>query len=108
MTSIAIPSEQKIDVIEQDEMSTIRKGDWTRIKRLVNNIPKPSKFISIIYSILFGISGSAFLTLFPLSSSLNLKNWIIPLYIIIAIASLVLAIILVVIEKNLGKMKVNQ
>ena len=62
MAAISLPSQQKIDIIEQDEMFTLRKSDWKRIKRLVNSIQKPSKFISIIYSILFGISGTAFLS----------------------------------------------
>ena len=103
MTAISISTQQKIDVIESDDMFTIRKCDWKRVKRLVNNISKPSKFISIIYSILFGISGSAFLTLIPLNNSQNIESWVIPLYLIIAIASLLLAIILLIIEKKILK-----
>ena len=102
-TSISLPTKQKIDVIEQDEMFTIRKSDWKRIKRLVNNIPKPSKFISTIYSILFGVSGSALLTLIPLKTLSNLDGWVIPLYIITTIASLLLAIILLITEKKFLK-----
>lgn len=103
MTSVSINLKQKVDIIEQDEMFTIRKCDWKRIKRLVNEIPKPSKFISITYSGLFGIAGSAFLTLLPLSNSSNLNSWIIPSYIITGGSSLLLAIILLFIEKILLK-----
>ena len=44
MTAISRPSQQKIDVIKQDNMFSIRKCDWKRIKRLVNKISKPSGF----------------------------------------------------------------
>jgi len=103
MTTLSIDSKQKIDIIEQDEMFTIRKCDWRRIKRLVNKISKPSKFISISYSVLFGIFGSASLTLIPLKNLPNLNSWIIPLYTIIAISSISLAVILLFIEKKFLK-----
>jgi len=84
-------------------MLCVIKNSGYKIKRLVNNLSKPSKFISIVYSILFGISGSAFLTLIPLKNTSNLGTWVISLYLIIAIASLILAIIFLIVEKRLLK-----
>lgn len=103
MASISLPTKQKIDVIEQDDMFTIRKSDWKRIKRLVNNVPKSINFVSIVYSILFGISGSALLTLIPLKNSSNLDTWVIPLYVIATVSTFILATILVIIEKKFLK-----
>ena len=103
MTKISIPSQQKIDIIEKDEMFTIRKCDWKRIKRLVNNIPKPSQSLSITYSILFGIGGTTLLTLIPLKNLSDLDGWVIPLYTIVTISSVLMAIILLLIEKKVLK-----
>ncbi len=100
MTAITLDIQQKIDIIEEDEMFSLRKCDWKRIKRRVDNIPKPSKFISISYSILLGIFGSTFLSLITLKNISNLEPWIIPFYFITTIFSFLFAIILFFLEKR--------
>jgi len=80
----------------------IRKADWLRIKRALtrcqnNSMPGRSGW----YFCLFGISGSAFLTVIPLAFSTGLPSWVVPAYICVAIGSGIVGLALVLIDRKL-------
>lgn len=67
----------------------IRFTDWERIKRNISMLKENTSNLPVFYSILFGISGTSWLTIIPLYYSQGLSPWVIPLYTCIAIFSLI-------------------
>lgn len=82
------------------------KFDWNRIKKKIT-ISKDKKFtdFKLIYSILYGVAGSAGLSIIPVTFSTGLPSWVIPLYILTTIFSLGVAIVLTHIDKKSQKNK---
>lgn len=66
----------------------VRHLDLRRIQRNVKNISIQPFPWSIIYSILFGVSITAGLTIIPLSNATGLADWVVPFYEILASGSL--------------------
>ena len=83
-------TEQKIEVITNDVQFGMRKSDWKRIRRLVDNISKNSKVLSNIYSISFGAGISGLLTYLSLMNQI-LSLWIKPTLMSASLFLLVLA-----------------
>lgn len=89
-----------------DGCYSIRKFDWSRIKRKVDNTGKKDNVdFKLLYSILYGVGGSAGLSIIPMAFAENLPNWVTPLYIIITIFSIGVAIILTVMDSKVQKNK---
>jgi hypothetical protein len=64
--------------------------------------------LAIWYSVLLGVAGEAALTVFPLNWAQGLPTWLIPLYVCVAIASGLLALILVLLDRKLGETRAAQ
>lgn len=89
-----------------DGCYSIRKFDWSRIKRKVDNTGKKNNVdFKLFYSILYGVGGSAGLSIIPIAFADNLPNWVTPLYIIITFFSIGVAIILTVMDSKVQKNK---
>jgi len=66
----------------------IRHSDWARIRRIVSRGADPVPRLSLAYSILFGVFATAGLSIIPLALSAGLPPWVIPLYVILSVFSL--------------------
>lgn len=99
MTKVKIPAKHEISMIRADESYAIRKSDWDRLKRMINQINKPFNFISIICSLLSGAAISLFFTLFtlPPDFSSSIKSF----FIIFISGAIIISTILFIIEKKL-------
>jgi hypothetical protein len=65
----------------------VRQLDLKRIQRNLEKIRKQPFPFSIIYSLFFGITVTAGLTTIPLAYAQGLSPWVIPLYVVITVAS---------------------
>ncbi len=81
----------------------INRSDWNRIKRLISNRPRNKYHLNVWSSVLYGISGSAGLSIIPIYFSSNLPSWVIPLYVCICIFTLLMAVILTILNKRINK-----
>jgi hypothetical protein len=78
-----------------DGRIAIRLSDWCRIKTKLSGVVKPAPDLSGVYNVLFGISGSALLSLIPLAVARGLPAWVTPLYLYFFVFSLLCALVLV-------------
>ena len=93
--TIAVPSREK------EEKLAIRRLDWNRIKRSLNNIPSETTNIyQIVYSILFTLAGSAGLSIYPIYSNPEASPWLFPLYVCVTLFSLGVAIVFCYLTKT--------
>lgn len=89
-----------------DGCYSIRKFDWSRIKRKVDNTGKKVNIdFKLFYSILYGVGGSAGLSIIPIAFADKLPSWVTPLYVIITLFSVGIAIILTVMDSKVKKNK---
>lgn len=89
-----------------DGCYSIRKFDWSRIKRKIDNTgTKDNIDFKLSYSILYGVGVSAGLSIIPIAYADNLPSWVTPLYEIISIFGIGLAVILNVMDNKLDKNK---
>ena len=88
---------------ESEKRIAIRFIDWNRLKRYIDEKQESIFNLSIPYSILYGVSGSAGLSLIPLFFSTGLPSWTIPLYICITLFSLLCAIIFNILDYTFKK-----
>jgi hypothetical protein len=79
---IAVPA------AEAEGRLAIREFDWKRLKSKVKRCSRPSSKLPVAYSIAFGVSGSAFLSLIAIHNAEGLGAWVFPLYLITGIFSL--------------------
>ena len=96
-----VKKDETVYLASDDGCYSIRKFDWNRIRRkLTSTQNKKSVDFKLIYSILYGVAGSAGLSIIPVLYADGLPDWVTPLYILTAIFSLGVAIVLTVINKN--------
>jgi hypothetical protein len=103
--SICIRREDPLVVPPQnsDGRIAIRVSDWRRIKAKLSRAAKPAPDFSGVYYVLFGISGSALLSLIPLAVARGLPAWVTPLYLCFFVFSLLCALVLVRANKDVRK-----
>ncbi len=87
---------------DQEKWIALREFDWKRIYNKVCKIERPFNYISVWYSILFGVSVSFGVSIIPLKYSQGLPPWVIPLYACICGFSFVMALTFVIINKKLS------
>lgn len=95
--------EEPIDlpIPESEGRLAIRHQDWKRLKNRIQRVDNNSWDLSVVYSTLFGISGSAGLSIIPIVSAKDLPAWVTPLYSCLFIFSLLCAVVFLVIDKKL-------
>jgi len=86
-SNVSLPSR------DYERMIAVRIFDWKRLKNNIEKLLSYDSDLSTIYSILFGISGSAGLSIIPIYMTNDLPSWITPAYIIVFLFSLFTAII---------------
>jgi hypothetical protein len=87
----------------------IRRSDWLRLQRYVAPCKKDMEPTwSGWYFLCFGVSGSAFLSIVPLSVATGLPTWVVPTYWCVAGATFVLAVILYWISKWLCQQRTDR
>lgn len=90
-----------IPLSHHERRMAIRCSDWERLKRKLSRAFKAAPRLSIVYSILFGVAGSAGLSIIPIASSTGLPSWVTPLYVCIFILGLLSAFVFVCVDKGL-------
>ena len=86
----------------------IRMSDWARLKRTVDRCDRgDGDSISGWYFCSFGITGSAGLSIIPLSLSTGVPSWAVPMYLSVAIFSLLLGLALVMVNHRLRSVKAD-
>jgi hypothetical protein len=84
---------------------SVRLKDLERLKRCLGKNENQKINLSIVYSILYGISGSSGLSLIPFMFAATPSPWVIPLYICICIFSLIAALGINLIDTKMLKRK---
>ncbi|MDP3698796.1 MAG: hypothetical protein Q8R47_04360 [Nanoarchaeota archaeon] len=104
MASSSFKRSMNLDIVApiNDSGLLMKKSDWNKIKRSIEKIPEPSKFLSNIYSMFFGASLSGFLTIISLIGNKNLSAWIFPSLIIGSIAALIMGFIILKVDQSRG------
>lgn len=92
--------EETVYVATDDGSYSIRKFDWNRLRRLITKEPKREVNLTVVYSILYGIAGSAGVSIIPLCFANNLPSWVTPLYIISTIFCLGVGIVFTILDKK--------
>lgn len=85
----------------------IRKGDWNRLKRNIDNIPPKIKGLKIASSVLFGFGGSSALSTLLVYFNPDVSPWLLSIYLCFSIFSIGIAFILLAVNKKLRKYKVD-
>lgn len=96
-------AEIAVPALQSEKRLAIRVNDWERIKRGVARQKQSLPSMSVAYSILFGVGGSSGFTVIPLYYTTGLPNWVIPLYVVVTIFSLIVAVILVWFDSSVKK-----
>jgi hypothetical protein len=91
---ISIPSP------DSDREMAIRCADWKMLERRLTAASDLPKDYSTLYGILFGLSGSAWLSLIPLAITKDLPAWVLPSYGALAFASLLCGIFTVFLSRD--------
>jgi hypothetical protein len=86
-----------------DGRIAIRVSDWRRIKAKLSRAAKLAPDFSGVYNVLFGISGSALLSLVPLAVARGLPAWVTLLYLCFFVSSLLCALVLVWANKDVRR-----
>lgn len=98
--------DETVYLLSDDGCYSIRKFDWSRIKRKIDNTGKKDNVdFKLFYSILYGVGGSAGLSILPIAYADNLPSWVTPFYVIISFFGIGLAIVLTVMDSKLNKNK---
>jgi hypothetical protein len=91
---IAVPAPQR------EGRFAIRRADWDRLVRCVNNLDESGLNLQIVYSILIGVSVSFGASIVPLRESSGLPAWVIPFYVCMTGFSLVTALLCVLLDRE--------
>ncbi len=89
---------------ESEGRLAIRRQDWKRLKSSIQRINNHSSTYSIIYSVLFGVSGSAGLTIIPIMWAKDLPSWVTPLYLCVCLFSFLSAVVFVMVDRRVSLM----
>lgn len=81
-----------------DEMIGIRKEELAMLKQRCERLKRPLRTLPIWYSILFGIAGTGFASIIPLSVTDDLAAWVVPVYLTASILLLVFGLALLLID----------
>jgi hypothetical protein len=95
--------EESIDLPmpESEGRLAIRHQDWNRIKTKIQRFDTKGSSLPVIYSVLFGVAGSAGLSIIPISSTKDLSPWVTPFYVLLLIFSLLCGLVFVFVERRL-------
>ncbi len=95
--------EESIDlpIPESEGRLAIRHQDWKRIKTKIQRFDTKSSSLPVIYSVLFGVAGSAGLSIIPIAKSRDLSPWVAPLYVCLFLFSLLCGLVFVLVERRL-------
>ena len=63
-----------------EKCMAIRDLDWKRLKRRFSQVRNPIPWLSMVYSIVFGITATAGLSIIPFGAAEELPPWVTPLY----------------------------
>lgn len=87
---VQVPGNRTISIpsTDSDREMAIRCADWKMLERRLTAVSDPPKDYSTLYGILFGLSGSAFLSLIPLAFAKDLPAWVFLAYTAFAIICL--------------------
>jgi len=77
----------------------IRRSNWSRIRRNLARCKEPQFNLSGAYWFLFGSAVSIGATIYPLQLTTGLPTWVLPLYACTTVATLVMGIILVLLNR---------
>ena len=91
-TAVLYPSEEK------ETRMAIRRVDWNRIKRLVDNIRPEPKFLRMTYSLFIGAAITAGATIIPIRYVSQIPPWFLLIYIFFAGFAFALGIILLLVD----------
>lgn len=84
----------------------IRMSDWQRLKRSIGKCKTgASPGLSGWYFCCFGVAASAIVSIIPLTIATGVQPWVVPTYWCVTIFATVLGIVLVVIDRRLGREK---
>jgi len=97
---INIQKEETVYVAKNDGSYSIRRIDWERIKRMVDNPNQKEISYDIFYSILFGVAGSSGVSIIPIAFATNLPSWVTPAYVIMTISCLTIGIVFKIIDSK--------
>jgi len=92
---------------DSDREMAIRCADWKRLERSLTQASDPPKEYSTLYGILFGLSGSAGLSLKPIAMSKDLPTWVLPAYIAFTVACLFCGIFVVFFSRGQRKTRMR-
>lgn len=79
----------------------IRYSDWSRVKRNVAQLTNRPKNLPIWYGVLFGVAGSAGLSVVPVAAAQGLPTWVTPFYFPVFLFSLITGGVLVWLERTM-------
>lgn len=88
---------------EKEARMFIRRADWSRVKRALENIRPEAKFMRTAYSICGGISITAGFSIYSAYKIPEKSPWLVPTYAITTIAAFALAIILFFVDRHVTK-----
>jgi hypothetical protein len=86
-TAVSVPS------AKSEARLGIRRADWRRVKQRIQAFEKGLPRLSIVYSILFGVAGTAGLSIIALVGAEGLPSWVLIVYACVCAATLVGGII---------------
>jgi len=89
---------------EQESRMAIRKSDWARIKRELSEIDKPVPKLEVIYSVLFGFTGSSTISAFSFAGE-GKSPALTELFSLLGIFSFVAACLFVWVDHKIAPLK---
>jgi len=87
---------------DEDRQLPIRRADWTHLKISLGKIHEVRPNLSIPYSVCFAIGAAAGASIFPVSVTKDLPNWVTPLYVCVTLSCLMIGGVLVWLDKRFG------
>jgi len=91
-----------ISTPDRERRMGVRCADWERIKSRISKVSRPIPWLSVAYSVLLGVFATSGLTIVTLTSTQGLSSWVVPVYACVCVSSLLLAIVLIILDRNIA------
>ena len=96
---VSVSHSLKIRTLKEESDLCVPMSEWNSLKSKVNEILPAKKIYGIVYSVCFGVAGSAFLSLIPnIPEGDNPYSLIFFVYLLVGIAALLVGLVVLVLD----------
>lgn len=93
---------------DSEKRLIVRERELQRIQRKVKAIPKQTPWFAIIASFLLSVAVTAGFSIIPLRQSTGLGDWVVPFYVCVTAAGLILGLICIGVDRYIRRIQEDE